>query len=146
MCRKKKPESEFAIKRGTVRNTECKACKREYNKGWYKKNKDKHIQAVGRNNKRYFMEKYDWVNELKKNPCTDCRSRFHPCAMDFDHLDPKAKTACISVLLRNRASRKLILAEIAKCELVCANCHRLRTFNRRRASGPMDGIPPSKRF
>jgi len=50
--------------------------------------------------------------------------------MDFDHRDPSTKTARVPALV-GRAGIRRILAEVAKCDIVCANCHRLRTFERR---------------
>jgi len=50
--------------------------------------------------------------------------------MDFDHLDPKTKVVKVSALIFE-GSRQLLLDEIAKCELVCANCHRERTHQRK---------------
>lgn len=58
--------------------------------------------------------------------CTDCGFNAHPAALDFDHRDPSAKTANVSVLVAC-ASWPRIMAEIAKCDVVCANCHRIRT-------------------
>lgn len=73
----------------------------------------------------------DAVNKLKNNPCVDCGGSFHTQVMDFDHVSGE-KTANVSGLVRRlRATLAVVLAEIAKCELVCANCHRVRTFNRR---------------
>lgn len=69
----------------------------------------------------------DLVNSLKGAPCTDCKTSFHPCAMDFDHRDRATKTKNVAQLVF-KASTTRLLAEIAKCDLVCANCHRIRTF------------------
>jgi hypothetical protein len=72
-----------------------------------------------------------WVRDLKlQSPCRDCGGCFHPAAMVWDHLPGTEKVGDISYLAR-RHGRKRILAEIAKCELVCANCHAVRTFERR---------------
>lgn len=69
-----------------------------------------------------------WIDTLKASPCKDCGNTYHPSVMEFDHTGAD-KTACVGHL--KRASKARILAEIAKCELVCANCHRLRTHMRR---------------
>lgn len=53
--------------------------------------------------------------------------------MDFDHLDPSTKTASISKLSKWRGNKEKLLEEIAKCELVCSNCHRQRTHDRHRS-------------
>lgn len=73
------------------------------------------------------------VNEIKRGPCKDCGRYFDPVCMDFDHLPGHEKVATVSHLVA--ASRSLskmrIMAEIAKCDLVCACCHRIRTKVRR---------------
>jgi len=50
--------------------------------------------------------------------------------MDFDHRDGTTKVQGVTRMV-SRAGTDRILAEAAKCDIVCANCHRLRTFNRR---------------
>lgn len=69
-----------------------------------------------------------WLNALKNNPCLDCGKILHHAAMDFDHVNG-AKTAGIAQMWS--WGRDRVLAELAKCELVCANCHRIRTQARR---------------
>lgn len=72
-------------------------------------------------------KKRAFINQLKDNPCVDCGGRFHPEAMHFDHLRDKKRG--IADLTTCSVSR--ILDEVQKCELVCANCHAVRTYNRR---------------
>lgn len=69
------------------------------------------------------------IRELKQGPCKDCNESFPPCAMDFDHVD--GKSIQVSEMIRMKSSLDAIQREIAKCELVCSNCHRIRTKNRR---------------
>lgn len=61
--------------------------------------------------------------------CADCGFNEHPAALDFDHLPGSVKRYRICTMAGMR--RSLIDAEIAKCEVVCANCHRIRTHERR---------------
>lgn len=78
----------------------------------------------------------EWVRTLKAAPCTDCGQTFPPECMDFDHRDGRTKLRGVGILAGAGSSRRLISTEIAKCDLVCANCHRIRTqrrFNARRA-------------
>lgn len=71
------------------------------------------------------------VESHKNKPCADCNGLFSPWQMDFDHRDSTTKIDDISALcLIKRASVKIILEEIQKCDLVCANCHRDRTHRR----------------
>ena len=70
------------------------------------------------------------LDRLRDVPCADCQGRFPPCAMDFDHQDPRTKNQGVTRMV-GRAGISRILAEAAKCDIVCANCHRLRTYLRR---------------
>lgn len=67
---------------------------------------------------------------LKGGMCKDCGGGYPPEAMDFDHRDPAEKKMEMSHAIR-RASFRALLAEVAKCDLVCSNCHRVRTARRR---------------
>ena len=66
--------------------------------------------------------------ELKSHPCTDCGLKYHPCVMDFDHMPEFEKTYSVSDM--SYKSLDSVRKEIEKCELVCSNCHRMRTNNR----------------
>lgn len=70
-----------------------------------------------------------YVRELKNNPCTDCGIKYPFYVMEFDHLDGATKLREVGRSLNN--GWRSLKAEIAKCELVCANCHRARTYKRR---------------
>lgn len=71
----------------------------------------------------------NFINGLKSFPCDDCKQTFIPEAMDFDHVRGEKKFNISSAM--KRRSLKEVLEEVAKCDLVCATCHRIRTFNRR---------------
>lgn len=70
------------------------------------------------------------LDQLRDVPCADCGRRFPPCAMDFDHRDPVMKRYGVTRMV-GRAGAARMLAEAAKCDIVCANCHRSRTLIRR---------------
>lgn len=70
----------------------------------------------------------DMLDELKQAPCTDCGLSFPPCAMDFDHVRGE-KLFNVSHMRGGKTDQQ-ILDEVAKCELVCACCHRIRTRDR----------------
>lgn len=73
-----------------------------------------------------------WVTQLKaETPCADCKQTFDPVCMDFDHVRG-VKRKKIVQLVNDGYSKDVILEEIAKCELVCANCHRIRTWRSER--------------
>ena len=68
--------------------------------------------------------------DLRTVPCLDCGGTFPFFVMQFDHRDPLAKRYLVSQMV-GRAGAETILAEVAKCDIVCANCHRERTYQRR---------------
>lgn len=69
------------------------------------------------------------IQVAKDVPCTDCGQRFPPFVMDFDHRDPSTKSFNVGAALGLMKSVEAILVEIAKCDVVCANCHRIRTHS-----------------
>lgn len=72
------------------------------------------------------------VDSFKDVPCMDCGKKYPPYVMQFDHVRGK-KEFNIGTSVRHAAPR--LLAEIAKCQVVCANCHAIRTHTRRVLSG-----------
>lgn len=84
-------------------------------------------------NRQIAAERYasrrDTFHRLKEKPCEDCGGTFPHYVMEFDHPDRSIKTGTISMMLSasGYALTPKILAEIAKCSLLCANCHRIRT-------------------
>lgn len=100
--------------------------RRAAHKKYYDKNQDKYyLKNVNRKKMLYAF-----VNELKQKPCYDCGVIYPPYVMDFDHRGEEKKLDSVAILIRNGFSKKKILDEIEKCDLVCANCHRLRTYKR----------------
>src|SRR5574338_617852 len=93
---------------------------------WYYDNREK---TLTRTKARHARNKA-LIDSLKSVPCADGGGRFDPVCMDFDHLHEYEKTKCVGSLVNH--SVETILAEAEKCEVVCSNCHRLRT--KRRAS------------
>jgi transcription elongation factor Elf1 len=68
------------------------------------------------------------LKEIKETSgCIDCGEKNH-IVLDFDHLQDKKYN--ISRMIHDGFSWAAIKKEIAKCEVVCANCHRIRTYNR----------------
>lgn len=79
-------------------------------------------------------DKIQLVEKLKRRACLDCRRTFPPVCLDFDHRPQSNKAFVISrAVLDCKVTLAALKAEIAKCELVCACCHRLRTAARHKA-------------
>lgn len=72
------------------------------------------------------------VRLKESSPCVDCGNSYPAEVMDFDHVRG-AKRYKVSRMIVS-ASMAAVLTEIEKCDLVCANCHRLRTAARREAA------------
>lgn len=102
-------------------NGYCGPCKRQYSKKNYQENKDRYFDNA---KKRDFMMD-DMINKLKSVPCTDCKVIYPHFVMDFDHVSGKDFGIC--EMRRRRMSFEKIKEEIKRCEVVCSNCHRIRT-------------------
>lgn len=59
----------------------------------------------------------------------DCHGEFPHYVMHFDHRNPATKIKAVAAMIRNTITWEKLEAEIAKCDLVCANCHAVRTWN-----------------
>lgn len=97
-----------------------------------KESKLKHYYS---NKEQYYARNYaakakkaEYIRQAKNRPCADCGGLFPSYVMDFDHLDGTEKYKQVSKLTAHSWQR--IKDEIAKCEVVCANCHRIRTYER----------------
>ncbi|MDP2705690.1 MAG: hypothetical protein Q8O49_00575 [bacterium] len=64
---------------------------------------------------------------LSSKKCVDCEEN-DPIVLDFDHKNPQNKTRMINKMLSGHYSWKSIMAEIDKCDIRCANCHRRKTY------------------
>jgi hypothetical protein len=94
---------------------------------WYRKNAKRKMTWQQRRRD----ELRQWWNELRATKsCARCGERTPEC-LEFHHVAPEAKDVEVSRLVANGASRKRILAEIARCEVLCANCHLIHHWNER---------------
>jgi len=103
---------------------------REYQRSWYLRNKQLQISRVRVSRVKRRDRLAEWINEFKRQPCVDCGGDFPPYLMDFDHVVGEKLDDICGMKMRTVA-REAIRAEIEKCEVVCANCHRARTHIRR---------------
>ena len=126
-----KPRSEFhRYSRGDGCQPWCKTCRKSYDRDYCLRNKKRWAE----NKAAWNDKRKQWLRDLKiGRSCADCGGVFPPEAMQWDHLPGTVKLGEISNQLRNWKP-KLIYEELAKCELVCANCHAVRTAMRLRNS------------
>ena len=125
-CKQDKQESEFNWRSKTkgTRQSFCRRCKHNYNKEHYHNNKiyyeDKRERLRTERRKWY----YTWLSDQE---CVDCGIS-DLRVLELDHVRGE-KVAAVSSMIANR-SQKAIEEEIAKCEVVCSNCHKIRTADR----------------
>jgi Zn finger protein HypA/HybF involved in hydrogenase expression len=102
----------------------CKVCSRESSKISYRKNSKYYIaqKTMARKNLR------DIIEREKNVPCKDCGITYPPYVMDFDHLRDKKFNISAEM---HRVGVVQLKQEISKCDVVCSNCHRIRTHNRK---------------
>jgi hypothetical protein len=104
--------------------------KKKARKRYPKTERDIERAAQAVREKRMFLAKHKL-----KSGCADCGYRHHSVALEFHHVDGP-KLGVMSILTRK--SWAVIKAEMAKCIVLCANCHRVRSY---RVQWP-DGVAP----
>ena len=120
-CEQNLPEDQFAknSKKTSGLQTYCRSCKKKMDAAYYQGNREAQRERVVAN-----VEKLkQLVMEYKQSRgCRYCLENDY-VALDFHHRDGSEKEANISRMVWDGLSKKLI-TEIAKCEVVCSNCHR----------------------
>lgn len=95
---------------------------------WYPRNKAKHIKYISNIKKKIAT----FVLDAKRNGfCKDCgfEGKKYPEVLDFDHL--RDKKFNISEYRNHTSGFNKVKEEMDKCDLVCSNCHRIRTAKRK---------------
>jgi hypothetical protein len=105
----------------------CKDCMKIRGREYYHKNHNRQLNLAINRTRKYLNAGLTFLAKEKNKPCVDCGKYFPPWVMDFDHKDKKLKFANVAWLRRFHDLAK-VKKEIEKCEIVCANCHRNRTF------------------
>jgi hypothetical protein len=117
----------FRNKAAGRRHRVCKACVAAYGRRHYASNR---LTYISRNNKRSRALTRKLMAQVWEHVaghrCVDC-GEADPVVLDFDHVDPARKRQTIYRLVHQAYSWRSIQAEIDKCEIRCANCHRRRT-------------------
>jgi hypothetical protein len=134
VCSKSEPDVTF--QRG---RKQCQDCRKSYirreffDKGYYRQyyrdNKAECNRKGVEINRQRRHDRYAEIQALKSKPCMDCGKSFPYYVMDFDHRDRSTKSRDVSALVKNMVRWETVLEEIEKCDLVCACCHRKRTYH-----------------
>lgn len=131
-CGIAKDESEFTFKdlARQVRHGYCRECHARWNREHYLRNRDTYIANARRNSPLYRAEGLRrLVDYLRAHPCVDC-GEADLLVLEFDHRDGATKRLAVSAML-GRFGWSVIEAEIAKCDVRCANCHHRKTAHDR---------------
>lgn len=119
-CKEDKHETEFNFRNKAkgLRQRFCRPCDSAMRKASYRNHSKKTISKVNERNRKYAQEYRDWKSTQS---CRVCQESASEC-LDLHHLDPSQKDFEISSW--RIGSRTKLWAEIAKCVVLCANCHR----------------------
>lgn len=121
----------------------CKECKRAYDRSYHAKRGDRaktqklKVQQEAKDRNGQYV--YDY---LLRNPCVECGEARVPC-LQFDHIKDKYKN--ISDMVKDAHSLDKIIAEMAKCRVLCANCHAVHTARQFNWYARLDTTPLAER-
>ncbi|HUF85627.1 MAG TPA: hypothetical protein VMQ81_13675 [Acidimicrobiia bacterium] len=124
-----KPLSDFAgcQSKGKKVDTYCRPCRAEYGREHYEANRQRYIDQARRRKEEVRAINYELlIRFLRSHPCVDC-GEDDVMVLEFDHVAEKSFQITAAITHRSWSD---IVVEIAKCEVVCANCHRRRTAQR----------------
>ena len=129
-CHELRPLSEYDVRRAAKDGLQsrCRPCSR----AWYVTNRDEHRANVRRRTAQVRLEYKRRVGaHLSRHPCVDC-GEDDVRVLEFDHQPGAGKHADVATMVAAGGRWSDIEAEIAKCEVRCASCHRRVTSERRR--------------
>ncbi len=107
-----------------------KAYAREYMRNYYR-GTENGKRLARESNKRLAERRRKILEELKSVPCSDCGNKYPVYVMDFHHREGEEKIRGVS----HMTSVSAIIKEAQKCDVVCANCHRIRTWKEKYGNG-----------
>lgn len=136
-CREEKLTSAFYVDKRRGRPTSyCKPCHRQY----YRDRVASDPTYLFRKQQKLKKRKQAHVASVKSAiGCIEC-GETHPAVLDFHHRDPSTKTATVAELTLNNGSMARVLAEAAKCDVLCANCHRKHHWAERYPSALLEAV------
>jgi hypothetical protein len=134
-CGQEKDKGEFAWRNRLlgIRQKACRSCRALENKQWYERHHERHRENVKERLGKSRDEAQRFIYEYLSNQvCADCGT-YDFAVMTFDHVRGKKKMDVMTMVYQGY-SVEAIMKEIAKCEVVCANCHMWREQKRRGSS------------
>lgn len=128
-CGEVKPLEEFSRNRTKPdgRQAKCRSCHAIYIREHYRKNKQYYMENTARTKKRRKAEVVSYIQHyLESHPCVDC-GECDPIVLEFDHVRGQKSGNVSTLVHHDNLSLTRVMAEIEKCDVRCANCHRRRT-------------------
>ena len=124
-CNKTKHLEEFSwrCKSKRQRNTRCRDCVNNYNKQHYKNNIEKYKAKTKQSYNRLSTLLYSFKFSNSCNVCGEDT----PVCLEFNHINREDKKYQISSMCKMGVSQEQFIKEVQKCEILCCNCHRIRT-------------------
>lgn len=129
-CNLEKQLSDFPVRKKTTgaRYTKCRGCRHIIKARWRNSNRQltRFYDSKRRDQRRLLVTEY-----LLKHPCVDCGIK-DLLVLDFDHIKERGEKLFTIGYQKNRTtfSKQELFAEMSKCEVRCANCHRRKTVER----------------
>jgi hypothetical protein len=135
-CKVTKTVGEFNLKNTMTKiyQSYCRECGKRLTRSHYRNNKQQYLDR----NVRSYLKRRELVRQMKSRACADCGIQYPYYVMDFDHREGETKEYELNRI--ERMTLRAILRETEKCDVVCANCHRVRTYNRR-IKETKEGVP-----
>jgi hypothetical protein len=108
----------------------------------YLRNRKRLIEKKNANRPKYIARNKRIVAEhLSANPCVDCGEP-DPVVLQFDHRDGETKVGNIADIVGQGKGLSVLIAEIRKCDVRCANCHQRREAKKRGSVRCLVEVPP----
>jgi hypothetical protein len=127
-----KPLADFKPKGSQGWQAYCPSCQAAYRRQHYQANKQCYVERAKRSAAARREAVRGIIQKAKEGKsCADCGKAYQAWVLQFDHVDASDKEAAVANMASRGASVARVLTEIAKCEIVCANCHAERTHRRR---------------
>lgn len=123
-CKNRKDTTEFSFRNREkgIRRSDCKDCFKPLTASHYKINRKAYcVRGVERR-----KATRDWILAyLSKKECKDCKIS-DIRVLEFDHINDN-KSYEVAILISKDYGIDTLRKEVVKCEVVCANCHKIRT-------------------
>ena|ERR1700712_1096671 len=132
-CLIEKPETEFFFQSSAKKrlHAECKACyrahRKSYQKEHYAKYKEFYLFRAQLSNKKLREQFHQRMRAYMLDKFCEYCGECDPIVLEFDHINPETKSFNISQAARFGKDWGIVLAEMEKCQILCANCHKRRT-------------------